>query len=1050
MQVVIKLLIFGILALGLASGANILGIWFHAGKSHHILGEVLLKELARRGHNVTMASPFPLKEKFPNYTDIHLTGIQEDQDAREAIFLKMNEGGFRSALDATIPLVRAQTELTLTHPEMSKLLRSGVKFDVIIIDWFMNQAILYFGKLFNAPVIPLASHGTTSMSNGIVGNPSPPSYLPLSMIDFPVEMSFVQRMANGLITVFGAVLGQSNINFHQDLIKKHFNDTMTYEEMQKKVALVFSNGHYSYEHPRPFVPSLVPIGGFHVTKPKKLPKHFQEFMDGSESGVIFFSLGSNMKSVLLPDKTQQEILKVLSKLPYRVIWKWEDENLKGKPSNVLISKWCPQNDILAHPKLKLFISHGGLLSTIEALHHGVPVLGIPIFGDQKTNVPNAVRNGYAVQLDLKDLNERTFSEALDEILKNPKYRDMAKKRSLLLRDQPIPPMDAAVFWVEHVIRHKGGDHLRNYGANLPWYQYLMIDVILFLLVCALSVLFVICVIFIVLFKLIKRIPFRQCKEKNKVKKNKLSQTKLLLFVIRFMRKCEEMRFLILSLLFLNETFGANILGIWFHAGKSHHILGEVLLKELARRGHNITMASPFPLKEPFPNYTDIYLSGIREDQESREEIFLKMNKGGPMVAYETTIALTRAQTELTLAHPEMKKLLESGTKFDVIIMDWFLNGAVLYFGKLFKAPVILSASSGTTILTTDISGNPYPPSYVPMSNFPVEMTFLQRVVNGIIATIFQILNKTGTFHEDLVKKYYNDTFTSSDMKDVVALMLSNAHYAYEYTRPYVPNVIPVGGFHVLPPRKLPQHLQEFMDNAEQGVIYFSLGSNMKSTLLPEKTKRDILRVFSKMPYRVIWKWEDDRLEVKLKNVMLVKWCPQNDILAHPKLKLFISHGGLLSTIEAIHYGIPVLGIPIFGDQELNVPIAVRNGYALQLKLDALNEVTFSQALNELLSNPKYKKEAEKRSLLLRDRPLSAMDTAVFWVEHVIRHKGGEHLKTYGLKQPLYQYLMLDVILFVTSLIFLTSLILYFIVKKLICFIRKMVISRSHTHSKKIQ
>lgn len=60
------------------------------------------------------------------------------------------------------------------------------------------------------------------------------------------------------------------------------------------------------------------------------------------------------------------------------------------------------------------------MSTIEALHHGVPVLGIPIFGDQKSNIPIAVRNGYAVQLDLKDLNEKTFTTALDEIMNNPK------------------------------------------------------------------------------------------------------------------------------------------------------------------------------------------------------------------------------------------------------------------------------------------------------------------------------------------------------------------------------------------------------------------------------------------------------------------------------------------------------------------------------------------------------------------------------------------------------------------------------------------------------
>ncbi|KAJ3667212.1 hypothetical protein Zmor_002612 [Zophobas morio] len=464
------------------SGANILGLYFHAGKSHHILGETLLKELARRGHNVTMASPFPLDEPFPNYTDIHLTGILDDQLARESMFMKMNKGHTFIGVNDVLELTRAQTELTLNHTEMAKLLKSGTKFDLVIIDWFMNSAILMFGKLFDAPVIPIASHGTTHLANYIVGNPAPPSYVPNVMLAFSPDMTFLQRFINGVVTVGYNLASYSNIKYHQALLEKYFDNPPTIEKLQDTVALVLSNGHYSFESPRPFVPNVIPVGGFHVQKPKKLPQDLQAYMDNAEKGVIYFSLGSNMKSVLLPKEKQQEILRALAKIPYNVLWKWENDDLDDKPKNVLIRKWFPQNDVLGHPNLKLFISHGGLLSTIESLYHGVPVLGIPIFGDQKANIPNAVAAGYAVQLELADLNEISLGEALNEILNNSKYSNNAKKRSELLHDQPMSPMDTAIFWVEHVIRHKGAPHLRNSGNHLTWYQYVMLDVILFLFV----------------------------------------------------------------------------------------------------------------------------------------------------------------------------------------------------------------------------------------------------------------------------------------------------------------------------------------------------------------------------------------------------------------------------------------------------------------------------------------------------------------------------------------------------------------------------------------
>lgn len=100
--------------------------------------------------------------------------------------------------------------------------------------------------------------------------------------------------------------------------------------------------------------------------------------------------------------------------------KWESDELVGKPSNVLISKWLPQDDILAHSNVKLFISHCGLGSVAEANYHGVPIVGMPIGIDQLTNADKVVKEGWGVKIDFANLKENDLLLAIQQVLKNPR------------------------------------------------------------------------------------------------------------------------------------------------------------------------------------------------------------------------------------------------------------------------------------------------------------------------------------------------------------------------------------------------------------------------------------------------------------------------------------------------------------------------------------------------------------------------------------------------------------------------------------------------------
>lgn len=148
-----------------------------------------------------------------------------------------------------------------------------------------------------------------------------------------------------------------------------------------------------------------------------------------------------------------------------------------------------------------------------------------------------------------------------------------------------------------------------------------------------------------------------------------------------------------------------------------------------------------------------------------------------------------------------------------------------------------------------------------------------------------------------------------------------------------------------------QDIQKFLDSAKHGVILFSMGSNLLTSEIPELKKLSLLQSFVNLKQKVIMKYETDFSE-KPKNIMMKNWLPQSAILAHPNLKLLITHGGLLSITEAIYYGIPIIGIPIYGDQRLNVVRAEKAGWGMALSYNNLTEASISWTINHVLSDPK--------------------------------------------------------------------------------------------------
>ncbi|KAK5645049.1 hypothetical protein RI129_006349 [Pyrocoelia pectoralis] len=497
MNSVLELLVLTLLING-AFSAKILGIFQGFSYSHQQLGNKILYELAARGHQVTalIPGPFAPKTTIKNYKSVKTESPAFIKDKMPDLYKEAERGIINRVLYIDAMGIMF-SEMVFNETTVQDLLKSNEEFDMVIVEQFLNEAFKGFCYHYKAHCVVVSTIGTSRWTDFQMGNPINPSYMPDMLLNYSNNMNFCERLVNSLIFLLATVnFFLFTLPKHNEIVQKNFPGAPHINELYFNSSLMLLNSHVSINSAIPLVPNMIEIGGFHVDPPKKLPKDLQDYLDDAKDGVIYFSMGSNLKVKDMEEGKRNTILNVLSKLKQKVLWKWETEN------------------ILAHPNVKLFITHGGLLSTIEAIYHGVPIVGVPVFGDQLMNTARAELGGYGKGVHFKTLTEEAFGNAVNEVLNNPKYMENAKQRSKIFHDQPMKPIDRAMYWIEYVLRHNGAPHLRTSALNLRWFQVLCLDVIVFIAFVVFIVIFAICKVI----KIACRKGPKKLKLQNKAKK----------------------------------------------------------------------------------------------------------------------------------------------------------------------------------------------------------------------------------------------------------------------------------------------------------------------------------------------------------------------------------------------------------------------------------------------------------------------------------------------------------------------------------------------------
>ncbi|KAK8724694.1 hypothetical protein OTU49_011225, partial [Cherax quadricarinatus] len=226
--------------------------------------------------------------------------------------------------------------------------------------------------------------GMEPRQSAVLGNVLNPAYVPNFMQDYPKPMNLWNRFCNTLAQIRLALYWRkwTIVPMVQKEISAQFPELPLLLDLERNVSLSLLNSHFSISTPLPLLPSQVEVGAMHCRPANPLPEELESWITGAgSSGVIYFSLGSLVRSSSLPVQYRDLFIQAFRRLPQRVIWKYEEE-LEDVPDNVMISKWLPQQDILAHDNVKVFITLGGVLSTQEAIYHATPLLILSIHGEQ--------------------------------------------------------------------------------------------------------------------------------------------------------------------------------------------------------------------------------------------------------------------------------------------------------------------------------------------------------------------------------------------------------------------------------------------------------------------------------------------------------------------------------------------------------------------------------------------------------------------------------------------------------------------------------------------
>ncbi|KAH7708393.1 UDP-glucoronosyl and UDP-glucosyl transferase family protein, partial [Aphelenchoides avenae] len=440
--------------------------------------------LAEAGHEVVVYQPIMTSEFNGTGSKLARLVVKETalevpdiEKMREKLWDK-NAGGLGQMwkmLNTVGNMMAQGCDVQLSDTELMDQLAEE-KFDLTLGEPFDACSYAVFQRARISKHISIVAGPT--LVGPLLGLPSMPSFVPGILPAHP-NMTYWQRVKNTLGVPMMNFMWRKKSSPLEAVAKKHLGPSYDTVENIAMSSYLFANTDEHLEYAQPTSHKMVYIGGIGIPKRHPLDEKFKKILDSSNKGVVLVSFGTVGASHAMPPELKKVFLDTFKQFPdVTFLWKYEkpEHNIASGYPNVIAETWLPQTDLLGHPKLLAFITHAGANSISEAVYSGVPLVCIPLFGDQMRNAKVAEYRNVARIVDKEDLSTEALTRALREVLhENPSIRQSAAELSRMIAKKPLSPVERFVKYTEFAAEFDVAGNLDMYGRHLNFVQYYSLD-----------------------------------------------------------------------------------------------------------------------------------------------------------------------------------------------------------------------------------------------------------------------------------------------------------------------------------------------------------------------------------------------------------------------------------------------------------------------------------------------------------------------------------------------------------------------------------------------